>query len=229
MGAEGRRREEEEEGGRGREVVTYEPSSRGIMNRYVYASDSLVNTDENGDDIDLWYFLLPPERFGGWQGALYGGTFEFDLSSFSGDFTPDMMNFDGRLNLVEIYCASCDLNKGTTIAFPLSSSSSTIEAGGGGGGFSGNTKSFVIPLNETSGWMKDPENVLIRDWPVPSKCEFVEMLSGITSLRILGDFTRRYECVSVDNVVMRSGKPRGRKQLPPCAQHTPDGRRCTCR
>ena len=66
--------------GNRRDGVTYEESSRGIMNYYIYAADNSINTNENGDDIDLWYFLLP-KKFHGWQGIIYGGRFEFSLSS----------------------------------------------------------------------------------------------------------------------------------------------------
>mmetsp|Transcript_52040 Transcript_52040/g.156164 ORF Transcript_52040/g.156164 Transcript_52040/m.156164 type:complete len:319 (+) Transcript_52040:1708-2664(+) len=198
--------------------VSYEPTSRGIMNHYVYAADDILNIDAKRDDIDLWYFHLP-SKFNGWHGIVYGGTLNFSLSSFSGDFSPDQINFGGKMNLVEIHCAKCDYNRGVTVAFPLEKVS---------GGFSGSTTTFSLDMKETSGWLKDPENVLL-EWTVPSKCELIEVLSGIESIKILGDFTRWYETVSIDNVQFLSSKPAKRYHLPPCAQGTPDARKCTCR
>mmetsp|Transcript_32075 Transcript_32075/g.47181 ORF Transcript_32075/g.47181 Transcript_32075/m.47181 type:complete len:374 (+) Transcript_32075:214-1335(+) len=197
--------------------VSYEPTSRGVMNRYIYAADNSLNIGRSGDDEDLWYFVLP-QKFTGWHGIMYGGSFEFILSSFSGDFSDDKFNFGGDMNLVEIYCERCDLNKGVTIAYPLSSTS----------GFSGSTKSFSLGMTENEGWLLDPENTLL-EWTVPTKCDFIEVISGITSVRILGDFTNWYESVSIDSVNWRSAPPKGRKQLLPCAQGTPDARGCTCK
>jgi len=207
--------------------VTYEPSSKGLeMNRYIYSGDRSINVDSNGYDLDLWMFAAP-SKFTGWHGIGYGGTFEFVLSYFGGEFTPDNYNKgkvkfvdkgEEELHMVEIHCQKCRLDTGVTIAYPLSKTT----------GFDGNTKKFAIVMTETSGWLKDPENTLLK-WTPPTKCEFIEILSGISSIKIMGDFTKWYESVSLDNVVWRSAPDvRGRKQLPPCAQNKPDGRKCTC-
>ena len=95
-------------------------------------------------------------------------------------------------------------------------------------GFDGNTSSFSIPLTEHSGWLKDPKNTL-KDWVIPTKCEFIQMLSGISSIRILGDFTTWYETVSIDNVRIVLDSANGRYQLPVCAQSHPRVLRCDCK
>mmetsp|Transcript_16575 Transcript_16575/g.33554 ORF Transcript_16575/g.33554 Transcript_16575/m.33554 type:complete len:83 (+) Transcript_16575:139-387(+) len=82
-------------------------------------------------------------------------------------------------------------------------------------------------MKETEGWMKDPQNVLY-EWTVPSKCSFIEILSGITSVRILGDFTNWYETVNIDNVQWVPAPSRGRYHVPICAQDTPNCRKCSC-
>lgn len=53
---------------------------------------------------------------------------------------------------MELFCSTCARNTGTTLTFPLS------VAGGFAGGGTG--VSFSIPLSETGGWLKDPENSL---------------------------------------------------------------------
>jgi len=197
--------------------VVYEQSTRGAMSYYIYSTDNSINVDEDGHDKDIWYFNLP-SKFYGWQGILYGGQFEFTLSSFAGDFSGDQHNHDrNKINLVEILCAKCNVNKGVTIGYPLKSATQ----------FQGKIMHFSLDLTESSGWMKDPNNIL-HDWIAPTKCEFIEVLSGVSGLRILGDFTTWYETVSIDNVQLRTGTPKGRYQIPACAQITPDGRRCTC-
>ena len=196
--------------------ITYERSSRGIMNFYIYSADNSLNIGRNGNDDDVWYFQLPP-KFSGWQGIAYGGRFEFDISSFGGDFSPERENHPGKLNIVEIYCAKCNLNHGETFGFPLSATK----------GFSGETTSFSFALHESAGWLKDPKSTELK-WIVPTNCEMIELLSGISTIRILGDFTTWYESISIDNVKIVADKADTRYQLPTCAQNQPDGRRCSC-
>lgn len=194
--------------------VRYEPTSRGLlMSYYIYAYDDLLNIDENGNDNDLWYFQAPA-KFTGWQAMAYNGYIDFTLGSFSGDFSADNLNFAGDgINLVEIQCGTCNNSKGTTIAYPLKDSP----------GFNGSITPFTIPLHEEAGWKKKPENEL-HAWTIPTKCDFIKTLSNVASIRILGDFTKWYESVTIDNVQLRTNVPVGRRQLPPCAQQ----KQCTC-
>jgi len=197
-------------------AVTYEASSRGQLNQYVYGSDELINTDvTGGSDRSLWYFDAPA-KFLGHHGIAYVGAFQFLLSSFQGDFRNEKLNQGidrSGLHLVEVHCAECNTNRGETIAFPLSSATP----------FTGSTTSYSIPLLESAGWIKDPKNSLL-DWAAPTQCEFIEILSSISSIRILGDFTSWYESVALDQVHFVNTKA----QIPICAQHRPDASECTC-
>jgi len=165
--------------------VAYEPSSRGTaMNHYVYGSDDTINTDSaNGNDRSLWYFQAPA-KFLGQQGITYGGDLKFTLASFHGDFSANKLN-DGLgnsgLHLVELYCDACNVNRGVKLAFPVSAYK--------GGAFTGAAQVFQLPLLESSGWVEDPKNTLLP-WKKPSQCTFIEVLSSLDSLVILGDFTR---------------------------------------
>ncbi len=205
-------------GNRRKNGVHHEQSSRGLMNYYIYALDESLNVDTggNGDDLDIWYFDLP-SKFLGWQGIMYNGKLEFIISSFGGDFSEQYQNRGGKLNLVEITCDKCNVNRGVRIGFPLDTA----------GGFNGSTKKFSLTLTEASGWKLDPKNTLY-EWKPISKCAFIEVLSAISSIRILGDFTSWYESVSIDDVKLVASKPRLRNHLPICAQKTPDARRCDC-
>ena len=130
-------------------AIKHEATRIGEMSRV----DDLIDVDADKNDRKLWKFILP-EKFTGWYGAWYGGTFEFTLSSFSGDYSGANDHWVEDkfhpLNLVEIYCESCDLYKGVTIAYPLSTSPK----------FTGSTTHYALQMTETSGWMKDPQNTL---------------------------------------------------------------------
>eukprot|EP00617_Octactis_speculum_P027100 CAMPEP_0185751194 /NCGR_PEP_ID=MMETSP1174-20130828/9954_1 /TAXON_ID=35687 /ORGANISM="Dictyocha speculum, Strain CCMP1381" /LENGTH=325 /DNA_ID=CAMNT_0028428057 /DNA_START=48 /DNA_END=1024 /DNA_ORIENTATION=- len=70
----------------------FESSSRGILNHFIYGSDDTINTDmAHGGDRSLWWFQAP-EKFLGHQGISYGGSLDFVLSSFHGDFDAQNMN-----------------------------------------------------------------------------------------------------------------------------------------
>jgi hypothetical protein len=69
--------------------TNYEPYSRGVqMNRYVYGTDEKINILKAGTfspDQSLWYFNAPSKFLGNF-GIAYGGSLQFTLSGFSGDF-----------------------------------------------------------------------------------------------------------------------------------------------
>ncbi len=67
----------------------------------------------------------------------------------------------------------------------------------------GKSRRMSLTFTETE-WKKDPKNSLVA-WTQPSKCEMVEVLTGISSLRILGDHTRWYESVAIDSVSYSRG------------------------
>lgn len=68
--------------------VAYEPYSRGsLLNHYIVGTDDEVNVRATGGpDSSLWYFVAP-SKFLGNVGIAYGGTLQFTLASFSGDFS----------------------------------------------------------------------------------------------------------------------------------------------
>jgi len=121
----------------------------------------------------------------------------FTLSSSEGDFRLENLNLQGKGNLVTLDCASCNINAGIRLAFPLRGQTNSVS-------FDGTTQKFVLKLDEKSGWLKDPKNVLFS-WLPPTQCEFVEVLTKLSGLQILGDFTKRYETVSLDSVSLYHG------------------------
>ncbi|DAZ99053.1 TPA: hypothetical protein N0F65_010939 [Lagenidium giganteum] len=173
---------------------TYQPVSRGnLLSYYIYATDAVIHRNDVGDDTTRWYFYAPP-KFLGNQWAAYGGSLDFVLFSSEGSFDLANLNLGGTDNLVVLECATCAMNTGITLAMPLSYMFK----------FDGSVTQFRLPLDERMGWLKDPKNVLVA-WAPPTMCEMVSVLSALSGIRILGDFTRGYETVALDSVTLRHG------------------------
>ena len=65
--------------------------------------------------------------------------------------------------------------------------------------FNGDAVTFSVSLVESKGWLKDPQNALAQ-WSAPSKCDMIQVLSRLSAIRILGDWTNWYESVALDDV-----------------------------
>jgi hypothetical protein len=185
-----------------------------LLNYYVYSRDDKVNVKSSGgDDQSLWYFSAPAAYLGN-VGISYGGFLSFNLGSFSGDFTKQ--NSDST-HMVLLECATCNgpVSQGITLGYAISNYTA--------GSFDGNPMNFNIELVEGHGWVKDPQNTLF-DWPDATKCDLIQVLSRLSSVKILGDWTQWYETVALDDVRIYNTKAK----LPICAQSRNDASVCTC-
>ena len=179
--------------------LVHEMTSFGMLNHFVYGTDMEINVDvKTGDDKDRWYFQAPAQ-FLGFQASAYGGSLEFALAAFSGDLKTEA-NLNRDRDVVVLECRFCAGGNG--MRFVIRDFD-----------FTGESKLISIPLLETAGWLKDPRNTLAT-WTIPSKCEMVEMLHELSALRILGDYTKWYETVGLDNVKLVH-KGEGFKHAPP--------------
>lgn len=182
------------------EYPSYERYSRGnMLNYYIVGTDNVINVQTSGgSDQSLWYFEAPVKFYGN-KGISYGGVLEFTLGSFSGDFSK--LN-NGGVNAVILECADCigPVGNGITLAFTIDALFSSPN-----GKFDGTPKRFSIPLTENAGWLKDPQDSL-KSWFVPSQCDMIQVLSRLTKIRILGDWTTWYETVALDNVQIANTK-----------------------
>jgi hypothetical protein len=190
-------------------VPQFEPYHRGkLFNYYIYAKDEIINHSKFGDqDKSLWYFNAPA-KFLGNKGAAYGGHISFSIGLFAGDIAS--LNRGG--NLIELECKECGYKTGITLVYRFSKIH-----------FEHKIANFKIELLETTNWLKDPQDSL-KQWSAPSKCEFIQVLSRLSGLRILGDITTWYETVAIDNVVLSNTK----NIVPACAMVRPDASVCTC-
>jgi len=170
-------------------AVTHERSSHQLLNHFIYAADARLNIDpQTGRDRSAWYFNAPA-KFLGFSAHAYNGKLSFTLGAFSGDFSPARRNSD--LNMVVLECTTCNLGKGMRFAKKISEFN-----------FDGTPTRFNLALNEKQ-WLKDPNSVL-STWTAPTQCEMVELLSSLSSIRILGDHTNFYETVALDSVQLTS-------------------------
>jgi len=194
--------------------ASFEPYSRGLLlNHYVFGTDDVINVNNFGDvDQSLWYFQAPPAYLGN-HGIAYQGTLSFTLGAFAGNFSQTNGN---ALHLVELECATCHgpVEMGIKLAFPLAQ---IMPA------FDGSPRVFSLTLSETAGWLKDPQNSA-KPWGPPTRCDMIQVLSRLSALRVLGDFTSWYESVALDSVTLTNTQG----QLPLCALQQPDASVCLC-
>jgi hypothetical protein len=139
-------------------------------------------------DKALWYFNAPSKMLGN-LGIAYGGYISFTMSIFAGD----MKQMNQGVNLVELECSRCGYNKGITIGYPMPTNPMI-----------NNMASFKIELTETANWQKITQDT--TSGHSLSKREFIQVLSQLSGLRILGDLTQRTETVALDNVYISNNK-----------------------
>jgi hypothetical protein len=194
----------------------YEPYSRNnFINHYIYATDNHnhistttpTTPTHSQRDKALWYFNAPSKMLGN-MGIAYGGYISFVISIFAGD----MKQMNQGVNLVELECGRCGYNMG----YPMPTNP-----------IINNMASFKIELTETSNWQKVNQYATTSINRGPSKCEFMQVLSQLSGLRILGDLTQWTETVALDNVYI-IGNTNNSPIIPLCAMSKPDASICTC-
>lgn len=207
---------------KGNKAVTtakHQPYSNGpSLNHYIMGTDDKINVGPHHSDVSLWYFSAPVDKFSGNFGIAYGGSLDFVLAGFSGDFQ-NLNPVDTPL--VILTCDECPgpQFKGITLVYPLSASKDATSLVAS----NGKATRFSLPLREDGGWLKDPQNTQ-ETWGRPSQCDLISVMSRLSSVRILGDWTTWYETMALDNVHIVNKK----SALPVCAQKRPDASVCTC-
>jgi len=179
----------------------WERSSRGKgLSQYIHHTDKDIKVDGSGSDEKLWYFTAPA-KFLKHQGISYGGALHFTQSASTGDFSPANLNSHPAMVILE--CATCkDISASTTAAAQFNKGVRLVYHSSTP--FDGTTTKFKVDF-KTGVWYKDPKNVL-NNWPLATECELIEVLSHLTGMYILGDHTKWYETVALDDVFTTAGK-----------------------
>jgi len=195
----------------------YEPYSRNkLCNHYIYATDNhnhISTTTHSQRDKALWYFNAPSKMLGN-MGIAYGGYISFTISIFAGD----LKQMNQGVNLVELECSRCGYNMG----YPMPNNP-----------IINNMASFKIELLETANWQKVNQYATTSTTSINrglSKCEFIQVLSQLSGLRILGDLTTWTETVALDNVYIIGNTNNNNNSpiIPLCAMSNPAASICTC-
>ena len=157
------------------------------ISHYIMFKDNLINIkleDKNPNDMSLWYFESPEITINPLQKSgttksknfkpKYPNVLTFTLTSFVGDF----LDLNEDTNLVKIK------NGDRCFVFEAPV-------------YDGKTKTFNVPFNNQL-WRKD-----FSDFPVTYE-EMREMFIGTFTIEILGDWTRGYEVIGLDNIMIYS-------------------------
>lgn len=155
------------------------------ISHYIMFKDNLINVDhKHPNDKSIWYFESPeisinPLQKSGTTASKnfkpkYPNVMTFTMTSFAGDFS----NLNEDLNLVKIR------NGDRCFVFKAPN-------------YDGKTKMFNVPFRSQL-WRKD-----ITDLPVTDN-EMREIFIGTFTIEILGDWTRGYEVIGLDNIIIYS-------------------------
>lgn len=171
--------------------VHYERSRRGLLNHYIYGSDKYIDSNsQDGSERtfdSLWYFQSPSKYHDNLILA-YGGYIEFTISSAAGDFT----NLNSNVYLVRIISTTStryNRDKEEVLLYK--------------GDYNGSTKVIRIPLTEQN-WKIDTHNTN-KPLEDVSLCHMVEVLEKLDRIEILGDYTKWYESIALDDISIIAG------------------------
>jgi hypothetical protein len=157
------------------------------ISHYIMFKDNLINVDyKNPDDKSIWYFESPEiiinnvprpgttasQRFQ----PKYPTGMTFTMTSFVGDFN----EFNENTKLVKLrHGTNC-----LTFDAPI---------------YNGNTRLFNVPFINTL-WRHDIHESDVTDDVTDD--EMKDMFLGPFTIEILGDWTRGYEVIGLDNVII---------------------------
>jgi len=170
-------------------IPSWQAFGWGLLNRYIYGTDEVQYVDfETGSDRSKWYFLAPPGKFHLPELAgAYGGTLRFTIASTYGDFS----HMNDPLDFITIECDSCNSKRGMRI----------VRFADAGLEWDGTERVVEVTLAVDNFWRRDPMNKALP-FTDATECEIAAVLAGITSLKILGDFTKAGEGVAIDDVAI---------------------------
>jgi len=163
-------------------LANWTGTSTGLLNHYIYyAQASLVVGQANQN---RWYFKAPAQYFRD-NSMLYGGTLSFVMGSFAGDFSAGS-RYATPVTLITLSGAGMTVAQRNVV-------------------YSGGIVQFSFELDESGDWLLDPQDSRITNWPAPQQCQFVQILQGLTDIRIYGDLTPNYEAIGIDSFSLTSG------------------------
>ncbi|CAK9021749.1 DnaJ-like subfamily B member 5 [Durusdinium trenchii] len=164
-------------------------NSSGGLNHYIYGADEVQSLDfATGIDLARWYFEASPRIFHRKElAAAYGGMLRFRVRSQYGNF----LELNDPLDWVTIECQSCDSGQGARIVRFVDETLRWI----------GNEVYMELYLHENGRWSYDPLNSA-AEFTYATQCQIAAILTNVSRIAILGDFTRGGEGIALDDVAI---------------------------
>jgi hypothetical protein len=184
----------------------HQPYGWGLLNRYVYGTDDVQYIDfKTGYDRKKWYFVAPQSWYLPDIASAYDGQLRFTVKSTYGDFS----YLNDPLDWVSLECDKCNNGNGLRI---IRFTDNLLK-------WDGNEQQVSLTLAAGQLWKFDPLNTALpyRD---ATECEIAAVLSGLTRLKILGDFTQAGEGVAIYDVTIAIAPTMPRFPAP-CQQGCP--------
>lgn len=184
------------------------------LSRFVFGSEKerSLGGVESEPEFSRWYFKAPTSYHEDWT-IMYGGTIEFTIGFYGGDFREYLL-FNSDLNILYLECRYCNKASKARLAYNINPNSNhTIMQKIIGEEFGSFTVSVTLSADDDNWQFVPASNRDINRQP--TACEFVEFLSDISGFYILGDYLKEYETVGLDDVILtvdkvgpESGPPR---------------------
>jgi len=169
--------------------VSWTNASMGTyINAYIYSNGG--EPDIGMETGNVWYFRSPPSFAGNYLMA-YGGYLEFHLKPLAFDITKTRAH---PFTFLTLECASCNDGLGRRVAqrhFVPTGNYQQIK--------------YRLSEEEDEGWLLDPKDARTTAWQNPTQCEFLQVLTHLSSIRVYGDLTEGYESIAVDGFEISVG------------------------
>jgi len=160
----------------------------GKLDRFLSGFDQIQRLNPTGDpdDVARWYFEASADFHTREMVAAYGGHVRFTMRSLSGNFT----NLNSRLEWLVLECAACESGRGIRLV---------KLAEGNQDAWDGSERRVSLNLHPRELWQRDPFNPVL-DFEYATECEIAAVLTNLSRMAILGDYTRAGETVAIDDV-----------------------------
>eukprot|EP00929_Paragymnodinium_shiwhaense_P008718 TRINITY_DN112685_c0_g1_i1.p1 TRINITY_DN112685_c0_g1~~TRINITY_DN112685_c0_g1_i1.p1 ORF type:complete len:427 (+),score=35.08 TRINITY_DN112685_c0_g1_i1:68-1348(+) len=168
--------------------LKHQALSWGGLSHYVYGVDEVQYVNfETKNDESKWYFEASDDYNIKELSAAYGGKVQFLVRKLYGNFT----QLNDPLDWLTLECASCNNGQGMRLVRFIDDNFF----------WGGEERLIEVPLLPSGRWMKDPLNSA-KDFRLATDCEIASVLTNISRVAILGDFTKGGEGVAIDNVAI---------------------------
>merc|ERR1712137_896754 len=172
--------------------LRHKPVYLGNLSGYVYGVDEVQFLNYTYDTIfdqTKWYFEASHTFYRPELLASYGGFLRFRIRALYGNFS----ELNSPLDWVTLECAVCDGGRGTKLVRYIDD---TLK-------WDGSERYVEMRLHPSECWRRHPLNVAFwSSEKFADECEIAGVLTGLSRLAILGDWTKGGEGIAIDDVTI---------------------------